>query len=714
MKVRRAILSLTLALFAVVLAPNLALAQDVRQDEGVEVLTRGPLHEAFAETVTFTPEPGIVVKKSPPEAIEELPPDQKPDGENVAWIPGYWAWDEERDDFLWISGVWRALPPDRQWIGGYWAKVTDGHQWISGYWADAKTTELQYYPEPPKTLETGPSTQSPSAEHIWIPGCWVWHDADFAWRPGYWMVAKANWIWVPSHWVWTPNGCLFVDGYWDYAIPRRGIVFAPVFFAQRVYTQPDYYYSPTVVINPVVFVSHIFLRPAYGHYYFGDYYATNYVNVGIYPRYSYHYRYGFDPLFAYQTWQHREDRGWLASVKQTHIRLQENEGARPPRTFIAAQATLAGGDVTSVVATSLDQVVKNRFTSLHFETMQLAERQQLARSAKEIQQFREERQKLELKSTARIDAKDEPGAAKSKPLSRKMRQSPIAHKSAAPARPEDRSAKREPRDPAEADKTGRRETLKPVQDERGKPGERGPAGVEPQPGTPERPAPSPERPKGPEAPKDLEKGKAEPTEPAVPSREPRSERPQPRPKTEREPRAEREPVDRAPAKPDADREPKEKSPSREAAPRPTEIPNSEKGKKPSTAPRPDPAVDRDPFRETGEERPPREKSPREPGSPRGLEPGPLPPEKPAGDVARPNRSAPRSSAPGESPKRVRTPEKGITPDSTKEPTERPKGAPRNSPDRSKSEVQPKKRPDDKKKPRTPEDEKIRPGDELPK
>jgi hypothetical protein len=62
--------------------------------EGVEVLTRGPVHEAFAETVTLDPEPGIVVTEEPPRLIEELPPDQKPQGSNVVWIPGYWAWDK--------------------------------------------------------------------------------------------------------------------------------------------------------------------------------------------------------------------------------------------------------------------------------------------------------------------------------------------------------------------------------------------------------------------------------------------------------------------------------------------------------------------------------------------------------------------------------------------------------------------------------------------
>src|SRR5690242_7360889 len=60
--------------------------------QGTQILTRGPVHEAFAETVTFDPEPGIVVARPPPAAIEELPPDQKPEGANVAWIPGYWAW----------------------------------------------------------------------------------------------------------------------------------------------------------------------------------------------------------------------------------------------------------------------------------------------------------------------------------------------------------------------------------------------------------------------------------------------------------------------------------------------------------------------------------------------------------------------------------------------------------------------------------------------
>lgn len=51
---------------------------------------------------------------------------------------------DEREDFLWVSGIWRDLPPGRQWMPGYWAEVESGYQWISGYWADAAQTEIQY------------------------------------------------------------------------------------------------------------------------------------------------------------------------------------------------------------------------------------------------------------------------------------------------------------------------------------------------------------------------------------------------------------------------------------------------------------------------------------------------------------------------------------------------------------------------------------------
>ena len=228
-------------------------------DDGIEVLTRGPVHEAFAETVTFDPEPGVVVPKAAPDAIEELPPEQKPEGANVAWIPGYWAWDDERSDFLWVSGIWRALPPGRQWVPGYWGHSGRGAQWTSGYWADAQASEIEYLPEPPQTVEAGPNIAAPSANHTWLPGSWVWHQNRYAWRPGFWALAQPNWVWIPAHYVWAPRGYVFVDGYWDYSVARRGVLFAPVYFSANTYSRRGFSYSPSMVINPGVFTSHLFL-----------------------------------------------------------------------------------------------------------------------------------------------------------------------------------------------------------------------------------------------------------------------------------------------------------------------------------------------------------------------------------------------------------------------------------------------------------------------
>src|SRR5688500_6073074 len=101
---------------------------EATENQNVEILTRGPVHEAFAEAVSFKPEPGFIAANAPPTAIEELPPEQELEGDNVTWISGYWAWDDDTNDFLWISGVWRNIPPGRQWVPGYWSDI-GGSQW---------------------------------------------------------------------------------------------------------------------------------------------------------------------------------------------------------------------------------------------------------------------------------------------------------------------------------------------------------------------------------------------------------------------------------------------------------------------------------------------------------------------------------------------------------------------------------------------------------
>ncbi len=56
--------------------PAPAPATDQDQDQNVQVLTRGPVHEAFAAPVVHDPKPGLVAGKEPPAPVEEMPPDQ--------------------------------------------------------------------------------------------------------------------------------------------------------------------------------------------------------------------------------------------------------------------------------------------------------------------------------------------------------------------------------------------------------------------------------------------------------------------------------------------------------------------------------------------------------------------------------------------------------------------------------------------------------------
>src|SRR5262245_42141945 len=72
-----------------------------QQPDGPEVQLKGPVHEAFAQPGDVPPGPGPLAPNQPPQPVPEEPPDQRPEGVNVQWVSGYWAWDNDRNDFVW-------------------------------------------------------------------------------------------------------------------------------------------------------------------------------------------------------------------------------------------------------------------------------------------------------------------------------------------------------------------------------------------------------------------------------------------------------------------------------------------------------------------------------------------------------------------------------------------------------------------------------------
>jgi hypothetical protein len=435
-----------------------------RQDPGdgpnaQDVLTRGPIHEAYAEPVIFNPTLGDLVPKGPPNPIEERPPDQRPEGADVQWIPGYWAWDDERQDFLWVSGIWRDIPPGRQWVPGYWNEVDGGFQWTSGLWAPDDQEEVEYLPTPPQSLEVGPNVPAPSESHVWTPGYWTWSQEHYVWAPGYWVEYQPSWVWVPPTYVATPSGCIFVPGYWDYTLASRGLLFAPVYFPQNVYTQPNFVYTPAVTIDSYAMTDNLFCRPSYRHYYFGDYYAAAPVGVGvgvaaaaaIVPWYAFQQSHTwYDPIYSHtRVVSLRNDPTWETRVRETYVYRTEHVDARPARTFQAQQAFVAGrqgaGARPLVLARTLAQVERQENTQIRLQRVDQARRAELGQRQQALQQVREQRVRLEAQTQARREAAREQFVVRRQQMPR----SPVAAQ-ARPDRAQDARPFARPRPGADA------------------------------------------------------------------------------------------------------------------------------------------------------------------------------------------------------------------------------------------------------------------------
>lgn len=316
-------------------------AQQENSDQ-VDVLTRGPVHEAFAEQYNADPVEGLMVPKAPPEPVNEVPPKTMPEGNNVQWIPGYWGWDDDREDFIWISGLWRDIPPGQRWIPGYWHKVDGGYQWVSGFWTGADVAELDYLPQPPASLEQGPNIDAPGDNQFWVPGAWNYVEGSYRWRPGYWAPAFDDWVWIPDRFVWTPFGYVYCPGYWDYRLPVRGVLFAPVYFAHVPWWHV-HPFVPGYVLDVGPLTLHWFVRPAYCHYYFGDFYASRYyVGWGLQPWHTCVFGFGgfggwrggwcyYDPLLVFYTGYHRRHHriDFRDRLGRWHKHYRDNEHDRP-------------------------------------------------------------------------------------------------------------------------------------------------------------------------------------------------------------------------------------------------------------------------------------------------------------------------------------------------------------------------------------------------
>ena len=425
--------------------------------EQPEVLSRGPVHEAFAEPVNLQFQAGLIAPERPPPNIEEIPPEERPQGQQFVWIPGYWSWDADRNGYIWVSACWRAAPPGMSWVPGYWSQVSGGWEWVAGFWTPAGVREIEYLPEPPTVAELEPYGTSPSQDTIWVPPCMYWVQGQYVRRPGYWLAAQAHWVWVPSHYIMTPRGYLFAAGHWDYALDRRGVLFAPVYFPATFYGRLGVTFSPSIIIDMGLLQISLFAYPRYHHYYFGDYYDNAYLSIGIYPWFdSQRYHTWYDPVYEHSRWRYRRSEPrWDERQRHEYDRRRDNRDLRPARTFREQEYRVARLPETQRQALQVTQpitaIAARREKPMKFERIDTGERQKISKQATAVHTFRDERSRWEAPSAGSQKTVQPSGERKvtAPPQTGRQETVPLVRERNVPAPPP---------------QTGRKETVPPVRE----------------------------------------------------------------------------------------------------------------------------------------------------------------------------------------------------------------------------------------------------------
>lgn len=218
----------------------------------IEVLENGPVNEAFITPIGGDNLIFNAISAKPPEPIDERIPLQT--DSQAEWIPGYWAWQNELHDFIWVSGTWRRPPQDHLWISGFWKEYPDGWVWIHGFWNRVPENKINYIGiAPPDVLDEN-SPPPPNDNYAWNSGYWYFlpDSNDYQWVPGDWEEMNPDWILMPAHYVWRPGGYVFIPSYWDWPLDKRGKVFAPVQIQQEYRYRADFEPEQSVDASAII------------------------------------------------------------------------------------------------------------------------------------------------------------------------------------------------------------------------------------------------------------------------------------------------------------------------------------------------------------------------------------------------------------------------------------------------------------------------------
>ncbi len=236
---------------------------------------------------------------------------------------------------------------------------------------------MLYVPQPPDSIDNGPSAPGSEETSLYVSGTWVYRSPRFVWRPGFWLGYRPGFIWSPARYFWTPRGYVFIDGYWDYCLEDRGLLFAPVWFHRPWWTTWGwgFGYQPwwTWCCGPDWPFFGLFVRPGWGHYYWGNFFAPRFAGLGFHPWYDFGPRF-HDPLFNYYRWNNRGNPNWADGLHNDFL-ARRNSGLRGSNMSVLRPLNQAGGRLATLTAA---QTTENRAAANSIRELsanrQLAER----------------------------------------------------------------------------------------------------------------------------------------------------------------------------------------------------------------------------------------------------------------------------------------------------------------------------------------------------
>ena len=276
-----------------------------RIQQGPQVLTRGPIHEAFAAPVVHDPAAGPVIPKQPPDPIQEMPPGpearrpERPVDSGLLELGRLAQRLSLGQRHLARAAAQqpvgaRLLAPGRrgQPVGA--GHVDSGELGPAQGQGQASAQAQAIVPAgtagEPRDRPDHAAARAPTSPGL--PATGPGKESVTSGGPGFWAAVQPNWIWMPAHYVWTPSGYLFVPGYWDLPVANRGLMFAPVYYPQPVYAQPGFVFTPSISIVGSAVTANLFVSAGTNQYLFGDFYAQNFVSVGITPWFSFSFATG--------------------------------------------------------------------------------------------------------------------------------------------------------------------------------------------------------------------------------------------------------------------------------------------------------------------------------------------------------------------------------------------------------------------------------------